>query len=395
MAAPDLATTPERTTQLVRRGRAYERSPRRIAPLVTAVVVLGLGGAVAGQFLLVRPALESDLTQRTRAALSAAGHPDVTVTVRGRDVTLTVPAGTEDVGEITETVLEVPGVYSVIPVTGASSGRGATSPPATIGPTTAGGAVGAPTVPLADLAALGATLDDGRVVLLGSVPSRATHDQLLGSLRKTFTAEDIRDELIEDPEAGDEGLPAFAQVLVALGPRTRAGAVSLRTGRLELAALVPDDATRTAALTAAAAVVGEPAVEQALIVASDPQAEATDDQVAAQIGALPTISFPPKSSELTAETQAVIAVAVELLRAHPTVSVRIEGHTDANGKAAANLALSRARAEAVRGAIVDAGVAPRRLTATGYGASRPLDTGSGELADAVNRRVVFVAVTDG
>lgn len=395
MATPDLVTAPERTVQLVRRGVVYERRRRRVVPLVTGVVLLGLGGAVAAQFLLVRPAMEADLARRTQAALTAAGHPDIGVSVSGRDVTLNVPAGTEDVGEITETVLEVPGVYTVVPVTGATGERVATSPapatPAAVGATPTPGGTATPDVPLADLAEVGATLDAGRVVLLGTVPSRAARDQLLSSLRQTFTARDVRDQLVEDPQAGAEGLDAFAQVLRALGPDARAGAVSLRTGRLELAAVVPDDATRTAALDAATAAVGESAVEQAVTVSPSPRAEATADQVAAQIGALPTISFPPKSSELTAQTQSVIAIAVELLRTHPTVTVQIEGHTDANGKAAANLALSRARAEAVRGAMVDAGIASRRLTAAGYGASRPLDPGTGDLADAVNRRVVFVA----
>ncbi len=67
--------------------------------------------------------------------------------------------------------------------------------------------------------------------------------------------------------------------------------------------------------------------------------------------------------------------------------LRIEGHTDSQGDAAANLSLSRQRAEAVRQALVDAGIAPVRLKAIGLGQTVPVaDNGSAE-GRARNRRV--------
>ena len=53
-------------------------------------------------------------------------------------------------------------------------------------------------------------------------------------------------------------------------------------------------------------------------------------------------------------------------------SLILEGHTDATGDAGYNLRLSRRRAEAVVAYLVSRGVAWQRLSAVGYGESRPL-----------------------
>ncbi len=49
--------------------------------------------------------------------------------------------------------------------------------------------------------------------------------------------------------------------------------------------------------------------------------------------------------------------------------MHIDGYADATGDPAANVVLSRHRAEAVRGLLMDAGVAPAELRAKGHGAA--------------------------
>lgn len=72
----------------------------------------------------------------------------------------------------------------------------------------------------------------------------------------------------------------------------------------------------------------------------------------------------------------------------PDRSVTVEGHTDAVGEGAYNLALSRARAGAVRDYLVQHhGIDAGRLKTVGYGQERPVE-GSDPHA-AVNRRVQF------
>lgn len=84
-------------------------------------------------------------------------------------------------------------------------------------------------------------------------------------------------------------------------------------------------------------------------------------------------------------------VAAKLL-ANPTVRVEISGHTDNTGNAASNLRLSQARAEAVRAYFIGKGVAADRLTARGFGSSRPVATNGTVAGRAENRRVELTKI---
>jgi|TARA_B110000196_G_scaffold212524_1_gene182304 chemotaxis protein MotB len=73
--------------------------------------------------------------------------------------------------------------------------------------------------------------------------------------------------------------------------------------------------------------------------------------------------------------------------------LRVDGHTDAvpiyTAKFPSNWELSAARAIAVVKYMVEQGVAPERLAATGFGEFQPLDTRTGEIANRRNRRIEF------
>jgi len=69
--------------------------------------------------------------------------------------------------------------------------------------------------------------------------------------------------------------------------------------------------------------------------------------------------------------------------------VEVQGHTDERGSDAYNLDLSQRRSESVVRYLSEAGVAPERLQAVGYGESVPKNQAHGEKAWAENRRVEF------
>lgn len=75
------------------------------------------------------------------------------------------------------------------------------------------------------------------------------------------------------------------------------------------------------------------------------------------------------------------------MKANPSVTIEIAGHTDDRGEAAANLALSQKRAQAVVAYLAKAGVAPGRIRAVGYGKTKPLVPNSTDENRRLNRRI--------
>jgi len=81
-----------------------------------------------------------------------------------------------------------------------------------------------------------------------------------------------------------------------------------------------------------------------------------------------------------------------VIQAHPDISaVRIEVHTDSRGDAAVNRQLSRRRANAVRSYLIEKGIEPQRLVASGFGPDRPVTTNVTAAGRRRNRRVDFIA----
>ena len=71
------------------------------------------------------------------------------------------------------------------------------------------------------------------------------------------------------------------------------------------------------------------------------------------------------------------------------LAIAVSGHTDNNGDAGVNKILSQERADRVAKGLAERGIAADLITATGYGAEKPLASGSGAAADAQNRRIEF------
>jgi outer membrane protein OmpA-like peptidoglycan-associated protein len=77
---------------------------------------------------------------------------------------------------------------------------------------------------------------------------------------------------------------------------------------------------------------------------------------------------------------------VQLLKENPTVKIQVEGHTDAIGKAADNEKLSQNRAKSVVNYLTAQGIAAGRLTAKGFGATKPIGDNATDEGRAQNRR---------
>jgi outer membrane protein OmpA-like peptidoglycan-associated protein len=73
-----------------------------------------------------------------------------------------------------------------------------------------------------------------------------------------------------------------------------------------------------------------------------------------------------------------------------SASLRVEGFTDSQGADAANLSLSRQRAEAVRKALVGAGLDGGRIQTVGRGKAEPVADNASAEGRARNRRVEII-----
>jgi peptidoglycan-associated lipoprotein len=98
--------------------------------------------------------------------------------------------------------------------------------------------------------------------------------------------------------------------------------------------------------------------------------------------------------EVRAEARAVLDLQAAWLERYPNVQVRIEGNTDQRGTRDYNFALGARRANAVRDYLIQRGVDGSRIATVSYGKERPIDTTSGDKADAINRNARTV-VTGG
>lgn len=86
--------------------------------------------------------------------------------------------------------------------------------------------------------------------------------------------------------------------------------------------------------------------------------------------------------------------AILILRANPTLLIRLDGHTDDTGQAAYNLTLAQRRAESVRDYIVAQGINPERLTVRSFGANRPIAPNDTQAGRSANRRVELSILDD-
>jgi OOP family OmpA-OmpF porin len=103
------------------------------------------------------------------------------------------------------------------------------------------------------------------------------------------------------------------------------------------------------------------------------------------------LHFDSGKAELKPQSRPQLDEMARLLRGQPALKVYIVGHTDNQGALEANLALSRARAQAVVDALVkDHRIEARRLAAAGVASYAPVASNAGDAGRARNRRVELV-----
>lgn len=238
---------------------------------------------------------------------------------------------------------------------------------------------------------------DGAVILSGQIPAEAALSYFAALSQADTAAVSVADG------APPSFLPSAETGLRAL-MYLREGRLDFADGKWSLAGTAPNAGARAAVL---AAIAGDPGGTR-WITAIDlppPGAEPVAPQASrsvqpadisgcaaqvAEFSARNSILFQSGAAVITAISEPALDELARDLAACADAVVHVEGHTDSDGDAGLNLALSVARAEAVIAALVERGVAPARLYAVGYGESAPVADNSTAEGKRLNRRIVVV-----
>jgi outer membrane protein OmpA-like peptidoglycan-associated protein/tetratricopeptide (TPR) repeat protein len=110
--------------------------------------------------------------------------------------------------------------------------------------------------------------------------------------------------------------------------------------------------------------------------------------------ALRNVFFDTGKSSIKAESNTELDRLVKLMKDVASLKIELSGHTDNTGSASGNQKLSQDRANAVVAYLVGQGISKSRLTATGYGDTRPVASNSTNDGRQLNRRTEFEIIAN-
>jgi outer membrane protein OmpA-like peptidoglycan-associated protein len=101
------------------------------------------------------------------------------------------------------------------------------------------------------------------------------------------------------------------------------------------------------------------------------------------------VYFVTASYKLSPKSNRALDNVAKILTDDPNLKLSIEGHTDNVGKDEYNQSLSENRAASVKEYLVKKGIDESRLTAQGFGETKPIADNNTAAGKAKNRRVVM------
>ncbi len=99
--------------------------------------------------------------------------------------------------------------------------------------------------------------------------------------------------------------------------------------------------------------------------------------------------FSQSSAEVTPSSFAELDKIAETMKAHPTMEILLEGHTDNQGEVQKNIKLSSDRVEQVKKYLLSKGIDSQRIQTKAWGPTRPIANNLTEQSRQKNRRVEF------
>ncbi|RZI80836.1 MAG: OmpA family protein [Rubrivivax sp.] len=242
------------------------------------------------------------------------------------------------------------------------------------------------TVAGAQTAAPGAqVLGPNQVVVAGTVPDEATRLQVLSRLRELYGAERVIDQMVlGSVVAPPQWSQHLQKVLSPSLKQVTRGQLSVQGNIIDLKGEVANESTRQQVASDMAASLNPTyTVRNGLRVAAPAQG-LVDQTLANRI-----IEFEAGSAVLRPTGMAILDEMAQALAKLKGNKVEVIGHTDAQGGRVANVALSLARAQAVKTYLVSKGLVADGISTTGLGPDRPVASNATDEGRARNRRIEF------
>lgn len=223
----------------------------------------------------------------------------------------------------------------------------------------------------------------GKVVVSGTVPDESTRQAVLARAREVFGADRVVDQLGVGPLVAPPNWTGYLQKIISPElKQVSRGQISVSGNVVDIKGEIGNEVQRQQLVSDMSTRLNATyTVNNGLRVAA-----AGQDQVDLTLASR-TIEFEPGNSTLTGSGRQTLDLLVPVLQRLSGRSFEVTGHTDALGSRPQNIALSAARADAVKAYLVVKGIVGDSITTSGAGPDRPVAANDTPDGRARNRRI--------
>lgn len=229
------------------------------------------------------------------------------------------------------------------------------------------------------------TPNPGQVLVTGTVPDEATKATVLAKLRELYGADKVVDQIAIGSVVMPPNWSSYVGKLI--GPNLKLisrGQLKIDGTAVGLQGEVSNEAQRQQIASEIAT-----SLNPTYTVGNGLRVSASEQSMLDSTLGNRIVEFESGQVNLTAAGKGILdemAVALQKLKGR---KVEIIGHTDDKGLRASNLALSQARADAVKAYLGSKGINPALMMTSGQGPDRPVAANDSMDGRARNRRIEF------
>jgi OOP family OmpA-OmpF porin len=223
----------------------------------------------------------------------------------------------------------------------------------------------------------------GKVVVSGVVPDESTRQAILAKAREVYGADRVIDQIgVGNLVAPPQWAQNVQKMITPELKRVSRGQLRVNGNVVDVTGEVDNEATRQQVVSVISTHLNPTyTVRNGLRVSAAGQ-EAVDAVLANRI-----IEFEPGNATLTGNGIQTLDQLLPVLKQLGKTKFEVIGHTDAQGSRQRNIALSAARADAVKTYLASKGVTPELVQTSGVGPDRPVASNDTAEGRARNRRI--------